>query len=166
MKPGYIFIAAIFMFGTILNDVSGQQKASSPNPFGAAPAIMYAEVYGEHGIRFFIHSPVWKYALRTDGSVGTPGSKTTAWTTPIKNVESSTASGSPISEAALRAKLSGKTLVVLSLSDSPVPTEFLEIFKRDAVVLTIKDSKEVRSLLKVFGAEFEPGTDDTSVSKR
>lgn len=133
---------------------------------GPSPMIMYARLEGDRGIRFSTHSAVWKYSRHTDGYVGSPGSKVTDWTTSIKLVRGSTATGSPLSEADLRTKLTDKTLVVVSLSDRDVAPEFLKMFNQDALVLTIRDIKEIRKLLKIIGAEFEPGTENPDVTKR
>lgn len=138
---------------------------SAPNPYGASPMVMYAQAYKDRGIRFSTHSAVWKYARSTDGDIGYPGSKVTDWTMLMSSVRGSTLSGLPVSEQSLRTKLASKTLVVVSLGKGEVAPEFLKIFNQDTLILNIEDIKEIRKLLKIIGAEFEPGTEET-VTKR
>ena len=147
--------------------VFGQELVdAAPNPYGASPMIMYAQAHGDRGIRFSTHSAVWKYARSTDGYIGYPGSKVTDWTMLMSSVRGSTLSGLPVSEQSLRTKLASKTLVVVSLGKGDVAPEFLKILNQDALILNIEDIKEIRKLLKIIGAEFEPGTEETAVTKR
>lgn len=139
--------------------MADEAPAKRPTPSGPAPVLMFASVNGGGGIRLSAPTAVWKYATRTDGSVGVPGGKVTDFTVALKDTKASTASGVPISTADLRQRLEHSTLVVVSMTDAVVPPGFLEVFKPETIVLVNRNRDSIRQMLRVTTPEFEPGTD-------
>jgi hypothetical protein len=130
-------------------------RRPNSEPSGPSPVIMSASLNKDGGLQMTAHTAVLKRAFNRDGDViGIPGSKSTTWSTSLNKVEAYTTSWKPIPIKELQKRLEARQLVIVSMNEGIVDSDYLQLFKEDTIVLRFKD---VRTLMRVTMPEYEPG---------